>query len=79
MATVGIIMTAICAGGDHATIQLTKGAQVRTAAMNTTDLRAAISQEDIEVFGRVAIKLLSEGKTIAQFRAALLAGFEVTI
>lgn len=79
MATINIIMTAKCAGGDHATIRLTKGAQVVTVPMNVRDLRQAITQDDIEVFAKVAIRLLNEGKTLAQLHAALQTGFEVVV
>ena len=79
MATVAIRMTTICAGGDHATVLLTKGAQVASVNMNVKDIRQPLTQDDIEVFAKVAIRLFNEDKTLAQFRAGMQAGFEVTI
>ena len=79
MASVTIQLQSVCAGGDHALVRITKGAQVRDLAMSVSELRSAITQDDIEAFCKVALKLLSEGKTAAQFRTAAQAGFTVTV
>lgn len=79
MASVTIQVTAVCAGGDHATVRLTKGAQARDVTMLVPDLRSAITQDDIEAFCKVALKLHSEGKTLAQFKASVQAGVTVTV
>jgi hypothetical protein len=47
--------------------------------MLVPELRSAITQDDVEAFCKVALKLLNEGKTLAQFKAAALAGFTVTV
>lgn len=79
MASVSIQLLSVCAGGDHALIRLTKGAQERDVAMLVPELRSAITQDDVEAFCKVALKLLNEGKTLAQFKAAVQAGFTVTV
>lgn len=80
MSTVAIRMTALCAGNNHATIEVVKdGGATRTVALGIADVRSAPSQDDIEAFVRVAIRLQSEGKTLAQLRTSLLAGFTVTV
>jgi hypothetical protein len=79
MASVTIQVTAVCAGGDHATVRLTKDGQSRTLPMLVQELRGSITQEDVEAFAKVAFRLLAEGKTAAQFKTAAQAGFTVTI
>lgn len=79
MASVSLQLLSVCAGGDHAVIRLTKSAQVRDVSMFVPDLRSAITQDDIEAFCKVAMKLLNEGKTLAQFKAAMQAGITVTV
>lgn len=79
MAIVHVQMLSICDGNNHAVMELTKGAQVRQVNMDIATLRSAITQDDIEGFCKVAIKILNEGKTAAQLRAALQAGFDVTV
>lgn len=79
MASVTIQITSVCTGGDHATVKLTKDAQNRNVPMTVPDLRSPVTQEEIEAFAKVALKLLSEGKTLAQFKAAAQAGFTVTV
>ena len=80
MSTVSIRMTALCAGNNHATIEIVKdGGQVRTLQLGIADVRAAPTVEDIEAFVRVAIRLQSEGKTLIQLRNALQTGFTVTV
>lgn len=79
MASVTFQLQSVCGGGDHATITLTKGAQTRNVTMSVSDLRSAVTQDDIDGFAKVALKLLSEGKTLAQFKSALQAGVTVTI
>ena len=79
MASVTIQLQSVCAGGDHASVRITKGAQVRDLAMSVPELRSAITQDDIDAFCKVAMKLLNEGKTLAQFKSALQAGFTVTV
>lgn len=72
-------MLSICAGQNHAVMEVTKGAQVRQIPMDIATLRAPITQDDIEGFCKVAIKILNEGKTAGQLRTALLAGFDVIV
>lgn len=79
MATITIKLTEICPGGAHAKIDLTKNSVVRNIDVNVPDMRAPITQDDIEAFCKVAMKIMNEGKTLNQFRATLLAGFTVTI
>lgn len=79
MASVTIQLQSVCSGGDHATIRLSKGAQVREVLLSVSDLRMALTQEEVEAFCKAAMKLLSEGKTGPQFKSALLAGVTVTL
>lgn len=79
MASVTAQLVAVCAGGDHATVRMTKGAQTRDVPMLVSDLRGPITAEDIETFVRVAFRLLAEGKTGAQFKTAAQAGVTVTV
>jgi hypothetical protein len=79
MASVSLQLVSLCAGGDHAVVRLTKGAQVKEVAMLVPELRSAITQDDIEAFCKVAMKLHSEGKTLAQFKASVQAGVTVTV
>jgi hypothetical protein len=79
VASVTIQLLSVCAGGDHATVRLTKGAQVRDVQMLVADLRTTITQDDIEAFCKVALKLHNEGKTLAQFKSSVQAGVTVTV
>lgn len=79
MASVTAQVVGICAGGDHATVRMTKGGQTRDMPMLVSDLRGPITAEDIEAFCRVAFRLLAEGKTAAQFKTAAQTGVTVTI
>ena len=79
MASVTIQITGVCTGGDHASIKLTKDNQSHTVPMLVTDLRGPISQDELEVFVRVALKLHAEGKTLAQFKTSASVGFTVIV
>lgn len=78
MTTVQIQIVSACSGGEHATVRITKGA-ARDVQMLVTDLRSSLTQDDLEAFARVSLRLLAEGKTLAQFKTAAQAGFTVTI
>lgn len=79
MTAVTMQVVSLCAGGDHAVVRLTKGAQVRDVPMLVPELRSAITQDDVEAFCKVALKLFNEGKTLAQFKAGVQAGVTVTV
>jgi hypothetical protein len=79
MTAITIKVVGLCAGGDHATVRLTKGGQERDVQMLVQELRTPITADDVDAFCKVALKLLSEGKTLAQFKAAAQAGFTVTV
>jgi hypothetical protein len=79
MASVTIQVTAVCAGGDHATVKLTKDGQSRSVQMLVPELRSAITQDDVEAFAKVALRMLSEGKTLVQFKTAAQTGFTVIV
>jgi len=79
MASVSVQLVSVCTGGDHAIVRLTKGAQVRDVPMQVQELRSNITQDDIDAFCKVALKLHNEGKTLAQFKASVQAGVTVSV
>ena len=47
--------------------------------MNVSDVTSGITQDDLESFCKVALKLHKEGKTMAQFKTSVQAGVMVTV
>lgn len=79
MASITIQITSVCAGGDHASVRLTKGANVRNIPMAINELRANLTQNDIESFCKVALQLMGEDKTLAQFKSTAQSGFTISL
>lgn len=79
MTIINIQMTALCAGNNHATIEISKDGQTRKLELGIDEIRAPVTADDIETFARLAIKIQSDGKTKAQLRNVLQLGFLVTI
>ena len=81
MATVAIISTFCRANtGAHATVQLRVNSVLQgTYPMDFADITTAVTDEEKAVFTRLMIKLHLIGKTTAQLRTDMIAGFSATI
>jgi len=78
-ATVNIKVTSLCAAGNHAVVDLTKSGQTRQVNISVAEMNTALTNDDIEAFARVALKLAKEGRTLAQLRTMAQAGFDVSV
>lgn len=67
-----------CAGGDHLRISVTGDAisEIRTYL---PDIAAAVTDEELEVWLRVSLKLAKKTRTANQMRTALNNGLVLTI
>lgn len=80
MATVNIILENVCSGGQHANLGVTvNGGEKRIVPLIVDELRSSMSTEEIDATLKGLLKLHSIGKTAAQFKASVLAGFQVTV
>ncbi len=80
MATVTFAPATVCAGGDHFTSEISvNGSVVATTTFSRVDLRSTISDEDRDVIIRGVARVRALGKTNAEVRSDMLAGFTVTI
>jgi len=80
MTTINTILENVCAGGGHFRITFTvDGILTRTAHVTRSDIQEQVTNDDLDNFARVYLKLYSKGKTALQIRNGLQAGFEVTI
>jgi len=81
MATVNIIATFCNANtGGHASVQLRVNSVLQgTYPMTYGDLADVVTEEEKVVFTRLMLKLHLLGKTPAQLRANMIAGFSATI
>jgi len=79
MTTLHTQLQSICANGGHIRVSLTvDGVAQRVVHLETSAIREPVTNADIEVFTKLWLKLYSKGKTLAQIRNGLTAGFEVT-
>lgn len=79
VATVNIVQNSQCAGGGHKVITATlSGGQSRTLNFQRDEISAPITDEEIEAFVRVSIRLHKIGKTVSQVETDLSSGFVVT-
>jgi hypothetical protein len=77
VASITIKATAVCAGGDHITFDVS-GAAARTVVLTRQDLMEALTEEDLDAFIKGVAKLAKVGKTLAQWRTAMQTGVTVT-
>ena len=78
MATITTKLTATCAGGDHLTFSIT-GAKVMTVKSNTSDMLAALTDQEAEAFVKCLIKLAKVGRTNAQVKTLFTTGVTITV
>lgn len=76
MASVTTTLTDICGGGNHLQFSVTGRNPIRLMA---DDLTQPITEDDLEVFVRVVVRLARQGRTNAQARSLLQAGVTVTV
>ena len=85
MATIGVIaitLTALCVPNHnhaHLHLDLNSGVKERDLVMEVGDMIEPLSDDDIEGFMRVLLKLGGQGRTKAQMKTALEVGVTVTI
>lgn len=80
MTTLNTILEHVCSGGGHLRVTFTvDGTVTRTAHITASDIREPITNEELDTFGKLWLKLYSRGKTNNQARTGLQVGFGVTI
>jgi len=80
VANVNISLVHACAGGSHIRINgNVNGGANNTLDSTVADLKAPLTDREIDIFMRVLVKLYTIGKTNNQIKAGLQAGFTVTI
>ena len=78
MTTLTIRLTGICSGGGHLTLTIS-GVKSATVPVDLTEMTQPITDEDMDAFCRVIIKMARTGRTAAQTRTLLQAGVTVTV
>lgn len=80
MATLVFGPATICAGGEHITAEVSvSGRPARTFAFSVDELRTDLEDDAIHDAALVILRLASRGRTRAQVRSAMQAGFTVTV
>ena len=79
MTTLTTSLNSICAGGGHLRIAFDVDGAARMVHLETAFIQEPITEDDLETFTRVWLKLYKKGKTLAATRTGLQAGFTVTI
>jgi hypothetical protein len=80
MATVGISLSNVCAGGGHATVNASvDGGATRTYIFDTDELLAPLDTDETRAAVKAIIRLREKGKARALARTDLQAGFTVTV
>lgn len=78
MASVTITLDRVCAGGGHLHLS-TSGAINRELVMDTGEVLADSSPEDLEAVIRSIVRLARQGRTLAQVRSLFAAGVTITV
>jgi hypothetical protein len=79
MATVVLTLESVCAGGGHANISVTVNGVARgTFAVLADDVLSPLADEDVPIVLAALLKLGMIGRTKAQMRGVLQAGYQVT-
>ena len=79
MATINIQATGICSGGNHVTLTATVDGAPVSATYDIAVLRASLNGVDRDEILLALVKLRSIGKTAAEMKTDLQAGFTVTV
>lgn len=81
MATIVLRLSNECNGRCHAdlSVQLDGGTARVLPQVDTASLLGAVSDDDIEGFVRILVRIANRTRTPAQIRTALLNGFTVTV
>lgn len=78
MAQVTLQLTSVCGGGNHLEFTVS-GAMVAKLKTELSALQGQITDDDIESFAKVLIRLSKVGRTVAQTKLLLTTGVTVTI
>lgn len=78
MATVIVTLTKLCTGGGHATFSIS-GDVSRTIDMHLENLGYEVTDEMVENFIKVLLKLAKLGRTISQLKTTMQSGLTVSV
>jgi hypothetical protein len=64
------IKATFCPGGGHAHVTIT-GAKTASIALTADEMRIPLTQEEAEIFARIALRLRNEERTLTQIKTSL--------
>lgn len=80
MTTLNVQLTHICSGGGHLTFTaLVDGGESRIVNTDVETITGQITEQDMETFIKVMVKLYKKGRTVNQVKTGLQAGLGVTL
>lgn len=80
MTVLNITLTHICAGGNHLTIDANvDGGATKTLVADLNNIVSNVSEEEMQTFTEILIKLYAKGKTKAQAKSGLQSGLVVNL
>jgi len=74
-----ILRSWVCEGGNHMHVTVSDGVKTRTLAVDTSLLRSAVTEDEIQIAFKIICRAAIRGLTPAQAAAKLDAGFTVDI
>lgn len=69
----------VCAGGNHHTIEVSDGTNVRRLHVDTTELRKGIDEDELIAAFRVLARASLRGLTVQQAATKIVNGFTVVV